>query len=279
VPSGPTEPCNGERTERRPFPGNPPEPRSRTGSPPAEIDARLVATDRRRRQTVRGGRRGSRGSTHAPDGTDVPVRNTVPIRKKSGKPEQPELPQEYGRKREETGKNGRKRTERLAVATSEPPPPDPAGPARQGSSLRPCLPFPEESRGPEETRIATDAAKYQDPGRRCQATIHCPPSGASFGPDLRIARPAGGHPRKQGGLGGPLRSYRCSPENRHHFSDRNDRYPNVVKAPHRRLQSAPVGSNPRGLQPSTRWTEGSEGPVHGMCETTIGTELRSVSLR
>ena len=107
-----------------------------------------------------------------------------------------------------------------------------------------------------------------------------PPSGASFGPDLRIARPAGGPTRGIGAVWGGAFGHAGAVRKIDTISLTG--MTDTSMWSRRRIAGCdPLrpGATRGRLLPSTRWTEGSEGPVHGMCETTIGTDLRSVPLR
>lgn len=141
LPSGRKTPFIGERTERRPFPGNPhPNHSRRTGAPLADRRER-----RRDQSLVEGGPSGmvvegaEAQPTHPMGPTShygkwdrSPTTEHSSYAETSGKPEPPELPGEG--------------TATLAAATITPPPPDPAGPARLGPSLRPTPDCPDRGR-------------------------------------------------------------------------------------------------------------------------------------
>jgi hypothetical protein len=172
LPSGRTRPINGERTGPWPFPGKPP------GQPPEQHHQRRRSTrgfsrsNLRRRQIVRGDRRGSRSSTHAPDeqgrrlapdGTTVWTKTEhSSYAEKSREPELPELP---GKAEPESRKKPRLRTTPTRSRGTRP----------TGTIPVPCVTKLQRKlarRG--AVRGHNRLQKYPDRGQRCQAAVPCP---------------------------------------------------------------------------------------------------------
>ena len=130
-----------------------------------------------------------------------PRRNTVPMRKKSREPELPELP---GKAQSKSRKN----------PGPELPPPDPAGPARQGPSL--CPPSPgssENSPDGVQTEDTIDSGSSRTAAKDVKPRFPAP-HGVAF----RWLRERNG-----GNLGRNHWPVSPSPENRRDSSDRSDR--------------------------------------------------------
>lgn len=213
LPSGRKTPFIGERTERRPFPGNPTRTTLAEPEPLSQIAANVVATnpssrvDRpgwsSREPRLNPRTRWDRRPT-TENGTGVPPRNTVPMRKQAG-----------NRNRRNSLEKGRQRW-------PQPPSPHPLPIPRDPPDWdHPCAPrptVPTEGVGGVDSGVAIDTGKYLDTAGRCQAAPR-------HGPPLSGPRRLRRRRLKSDGAIWETgrRPQRSNREKRRNSSDRNDR--------------------------------------------------------